>query len=333
MKILFFGTSAFSVPSLVKLNECHELLLVVTKPDKPKGRHLLSLPSPIKSKAQELNIPLFFIEKSPPERIINELRKYQAELFVVIAYGNILPSNIFSVPRFYSIGLHASLLPKYRGAAPINWAILNGDRQTGVTVFRLNEKMDAGDIILQKADVILDSDNAEALSLRLSEIGANLLLEAIALIEEGKGEFVKQVEDEATYAPKLKKEDGIIDWTKGAIQIHNQVRAMYNWPGAFSDLGGRAIKFWQTDVIDLQLEGHHKPGEVIKVKPNGLFVSCGKGTLWIKELQLEGGRRMSVSDYLLGHKISVGVRFRSKASAVCPPKPLSARRRRGFFFK
>lgn len=303
MRIVFFGTSDFAVPSLVRLKECHEIVAVVTKSDKPKGRHLLSRPSPVKPKAQELNIPLLFIEEIPQDSAIKEVKKYDADLFVVVAYGEILSSEILKIPKLDSIGLHGSLLPKYRGAAPINRAILNGDRESGVTVFRLNERMDTGDIILQKAIVILDSDNTESLSLKLSDLGANLLLEAIGLIEKGQQRFIKQKEDEATYAPKLKKEDGIIDWTKSAIQIHNQVRAMYNWPGAFSNLSGRTIKIWQTSVVSLKVEGLHKPGDIIKVEPNGIFVACGEGTLWIKELQIEGGRRMSVSDYLLGHKL------------------------------
>lgn len=306
MRIVFFGTSDFAVPGLVKLNASHELTAVVTKSDKPKGRHLLTKSSPVKSKAQELNIPLFFIEGLPRERIISELKKYDADLFVVVAYGEILSSEILTIPKFYSIGLHGSLLPRYRGAAPINWAILNGDKETGVTVFKLDESMDAGDIILDKAIKILDSDNADTLSLKLSVTGADLLSEAIPLIERGEVKFIKQKGKKATFAPKLKKEDGIIDWTKSAVEIHNKVRAMYNWPGAFSNLSGRTVKIWQTHVVESQSEGVNNPGEIIKIEPNGIFVACGKGMLWIKELQAEGGKRMPVSEYLRGHKIVVG---------------------------
>ncbi len=306
MRIVFFGTSDFAVPSLVKLNASHELTAVVTKSDKPKGRHLLTKFSPVKSKAQELNIPLFFIEGVPRERVISELKKYNADLFVVVAYGEILSSEVLTIPKFYSIGLHGSLLPKYRGAAPINWAILNDDKETGVTVFRMDEGMDSGDIILQRRVKILDSDNTESLSLKLSVAGADLLLEAIGLIGNGETNFINQKEEEATFAPKLKKEDGIIDWTKSAVEIHNKVRAMYNWPGAFSNLSGRTVKIWQTHVVDSQPEGVNNPGEIIKIEPNGIFVACGKGMLRIKELQAEGGKRMPVSEYLRGHKIAVG---------------------------
>lgn len=309
LKIVFFGTSDFAVPSLIKLRENNSLLVVVTKADKPKGRRLLTKPSVVKSKAQVLNVPLFFMEQFSQDRAIDELKRYDADLFVVVAYGQILPSEILSIPKFYSIGLHASLLPKYRGAAPINGAILNGDRQTGVTVFKLNERMDSGDIILQKAVEILDSDNAQSLSLKLSVAGAGLLLEAIGLIERGEAKFVKQKEEEASFAPKLKKEDGIIDWTESASQVHNRTRAMYNWPGAFSSLGGRTIKIWSTAVSDSQTKGEYKPGEIIKVESSGIVVACARGNICIRELQPEGGRRMSVSEYLRGHKVIVGDRF------------------------
>jgi len=306
MRIVFFGTSDFAVPSLVKLNGYHKIAAVVTKPDKPKGRRLLLRPSLIKLKAQELNIPLFLIERDYREQAIDELKGYDADLFVVIAYGGILPSDILSIPNLYSIGVHASLLPKYRGAAPINWAILNGEKTTGVTVFKLSEEMDTGDIILQRRVEILDSDDAGTLSLKLSEEGANLLLEAMGLIEGRKEQFIKQREEDATYAPRLRKEEGIIYWTKDATYIHNQVRAMYRWPGASSNLSGRTIKIWRASVAEPQVKGTYKPGEIIKVEQNGISVACGKGALSIKELQLAGGKQMSVSDFLQGHKISAG---------------------------
>lgn len=306
MRIVFFGTSDFAVSSLVKLNRCHRIAAVVTKPDKPKGRHLLLRPSLIKLKAQELNIPLFFIEQDSHEHAIDELKKYDADLFVVIAYGGILPSDILSIPKFYSLGLHASLLPKYRGAAPINWAILNGEETTGVTVFKLSEEMDTGDIILQRRVEILDSDDAGTLSLKLSEEGSHLLLEVMGLIEERKERFIKQREEDATYAPRLRKEDGAIDWTKDATYIHNQVRAMYRWPGASSNLSGRTIKIWRASVTEPQVKGVYRPGEIIKAEQNGIFVACGRGALSIKEVQLAGGKQMSVSDFLQGHKISEG---------------------------
>ncbi|KPK40170.1 MAG: hypothetical protein AMJ78_07480 [Omnitrophica WOR_2 bacterium SM23_29] len=306
MRIVFFGTSDFAVPGLVKLNKCHRIAAVVTKPDKPKGRHLLLRPSLIKLKAQELNIPLFFIEQDSHKHAIDELKRYDADLFVVIAYGGILPSDILSIPKFYSMGVHASLLPKYRGAAPINWAILNGNKTTGVTVFKLSEKMDTGDIILQRRVEILDSDDAGTLSLKLSEEGANLLLEAMELIEGRKEQFIKQREEDATYAPRLRKEDGAIDWTKDATYIHNQVRAMYMWPGASSNLSGRAIKIWRAFVAQPQVKGVYRPGEIIKAEQNGILVACGKGVLSVKVVQLAGGKQMSVSDFLQGHKISAG---------------------------
>ncbi len=306
MKIVFFATSDFAIPSLVRLSENHDVLALVTKSDKPKGRHLLTRPSAIRLKAEELKMPLFCLEEIPPPIALEKLHGYTPDLFVVIAYGQILPSGILSIPKFYAIGLHASLLPKYRGASPISWAILNGESQTGVTVFKLNEKMDAGDIISQRKTEISDLDNVLTLSERLSRLGAESLSDAIVQIEKRQKKFEKQTEEEATYTPMLRKKDGVIDWKKSAVEIHNKVRAMLDWPGAFSVLNGRAIKIWLTEVVDVQAKEARKPGEIIKVAPDALFVSCGRGYIAIKELQTEGGRRMLVSDYLQGHKISSG---------------------------
>lgn len=306
MRIIFFGTSNFAVPSLAKLSGRHEIAAVITKPDKPQGRRLLTLPSAVKTKAQELGIFVSSIEDIPVSEAIDKLKSCEADLFVVIAYGQILPIDVLSLPKLYSVGLHASLLPKYRGASPINWAILNGEKRTGVTVFKLSEKMDAGDIIMQQEERIPESDDAQTLSFRLSESGADLLLRAVEIIGNGQERFIKQSEKEATFTPKLKKDDGLIDWKKSAADIHNRVRAMSGWPGAFSDLKGRKIKILVTEIIDLTASPLHKAGEIVKVEQDGVAVSCGQGIIRIKELQAEGGKRLAVPDYLLGHKVSEG---------------------------
>ncbi|MFH0772245.1 MAG: methionyl-tRNA formyltransferase [Candidatus Omnitrophota bacterium] len=307
MKIVFFGSADFAVPALIKLKESNKILTVVTKPDKPKGRRLLTSPSEVKLKAQELGLNISHIEGLSPASASEMLAGYSADLFIAIAYGQILSLDILSLPKFYSVGLHASLLPKYRGASPINWAILNGETQTGVTVFRLNEKMDAGDIISQEVVKILESDNAETLYSRLSLTGADLLSRSIPLIESGRQELKRQNEAKATFTPKLKKEDGLINWTEDATLIHNKVRGLYNWPGTFSDFRGRKIKIWETETaVDAIRNERSKPGEIIKVESSAIFVACGCGVLKIKELQVEGGRRVAVSDYLSGHKISAG---------------------------
>lgn len=311
MRIVFFGTSDFAVPSLSKLIDCHEIAAVITKPDRPQGRRLLTRPSAVKTKAQELGIPVSSIEDIPVAEAIDKLKSYEADLFVVIAYGQILPINVLSLPKLYSVGLHASLLPKYRGPSPISWAVLSGEKRTGITVFKLTEKMDAGDIIIQQEAEISASDNAHTLSVKLSELGADLLLKAVGTIEKKQERFVKQIEGEATFTPKLKKEDGLIDWKKSASEIHNKVRAMFGWPGAFSNLNGHKIKILIAEIGEAESNRSRKPGEIIKVEPDGITVSCGQGIIKIRELQEEGGKRLAVSEYLPGHKVSPGDFFLS----------------------
>jgi len=309
MTILFFGTSGFAVPSLAKLAKSHEVAAVVTRSDKPQGRDLKPLPSPVKAKARSLSLEVISIDDMPPAAVLAALKKYKADIFVVISYGKLLSSEALSLPGLYSIGLHASLLPKYRGASPINWAILNGEEKTGVTVFKLSEKMDAGEIMLKKDAEILDSDNAETLSEKLSNIGANLLVSAADLIEEGKARFIKQDESEATFTPKLKKEDGRIEWNKPAAEIHNKVRAFYGWPGSFSRLKGGVIKIWASEVCGLPAQADPRPGQIAEIDNDGIVVACGKGALRIKELQAEGGKRMKASAYVLGNKVIIGDSF------------------------
>lgn len=307
MNIVFFGTSGFAVPSLEKLWKYHDVIAVVTKLDKPQGRRLISVPSPVRETAGRLNLPVVSMEGSSAAKAESRLKEYDADLFVVMAYGQILPLKVLSLPRLYPIGLHASLLPKYRGPSPINWAILKGERETGVTVFRLNEEMDAGDIIMQKPIDILDSDNAETLSIKLANLGANLLVRAVDAIGEKKVRFMKQDDSQATFTTKLKREDGILNWGDSAVDIHNKIRGLYGWPGAFSRLGGKAMKIWRT--VPGTAGESAKPGEIVRIEKAGISVACGKDALLIIELQAEGGKRMKAADYALGHRISVGDRF------------------------
>lgn len=310
MTIVFFGTSGFAVPSLVKLSRFHDIAAAVTKPDRPRGRNLKPAPSVVKIKAQSLGIPVISIDEMTAAEALSTLKKYKkAEIFIVIAYGKILPREILSLPRLYSVGLHASLLPKYRGASPVNWAILNGEAKTGVTVFKLSGKMDAGEIVDRKEIDILDSDNAETLSEKLSNLGANLLVKALDSIAEGKASFIAQDESLATFTPKLKKEDGRIEWDRPAAEVHNKVRAFYGWPGTFSRLNGRVIKIWATEPVELPAQAGLTPGQIAAIDNDGITVACGRGALRIKELQAEGGKRMKASAYVLGNNVSVGTRF------------------------
>ncbi len=309
MTILFFGTSEFAVPSLAKLAKSHKVAAVVTRPDKPQGRDLNPLPSPVKAKARSLGLEVISIDDMSPAAVLAALKKYKSDIFIVIAYGKLLSSEVLSLPRLYSIGLHASLLPKYRGASPINWAILNGEEKAGATVFKLSEKMDAGEIIMQRDTEILRSDNTETLSEKLSNLGADLLVKAVDAIDEGKVQFIEQAETEATFTAKLKKEDGKIEWERPAADINNRVRAFYGWPGAFSRLNGRAIKVWVTEVCALPAATVSPPGQITAIDNDGIAVACGNGALRIKELQAEGGKRMTASVYVLGNKVAIGDRF------------------------
>jgi len=309
MTILFFGTSGFAVPSLAKLAKSHNVAAVVTRSDKPQGRNLKPLPSPVKTKAQSLGLKVISIDDLPVAEAVAVLKKYKADIFVVVSYGKLLSFEALSLPRFYSIGLHASLLPKYRGASPINWAILNGEEKTGVTVFKLSEKMDAGEIIMRKDTEILGSDNTETLSVELSNLGADLLARAVDAIDEGKSQFIEQAETEVTFTAKLKKEDGKIKWERPAAEIHNKVRAFYGWPGAFSRLNGRVIKIWVSEVAGLPAQGNFVPGRIAGIDNNGITVECGNGALRVKELQAEGGKRMTASAYVRGNKVAIGDLF------------------------
>ncbi len=309
MKIVFLGTSEFAVPSLKKLHNTHGITAVITKSDKPQGRRLVSAPSPVKAAALELGLQVSSVEGLPADKAAEALSGYGADIFIVIAYGQILPAKILSLPGMGSIGLHASLLPKYRGPSPINWAIINGETKTGVTVFRLNEKMDAGPIVSQRQVEILPSDNERTLSEKLSVTGAELLSGAVSDIASGRAAFAEQDASEATVTGKLKKEDGRIDWSQPAAVIHNRIRGLYGWPGAFSPLSGKTVKIWSSILSGTAGIDPSGPGKVIAVDKGGITVSCGTGTLTVAELQAEGGKRMKAGEYALGHNVRVGDSF------------------------
>lgn len=306
MDIVFFGTSEFGVPSLLKLAASkHKILAVVTQPDSRKGRHLKLSISPVKEAAAKFKLKILQPEKLD-ETFINKLKSLNPDIFIVIAFGHILKKEVLQIPSFYSINLHASLLPKYRGAAPINWATMNGETKTGVTIIKMNELMDEGDIILQRESDINPEDTSFTLGKKLSQLGADLLLRTLEDIENNKEHFIRQDSKEATYARKLKKEDGLIDWKKTAAEIHNKVRGLIPWPGAYTILNRKILKIWRTEVLE---EKKGKPGEIIKAEGDSLTVGTAKGQLKILELQLEAGKRMNVANFLRGHKISAGHTF------------------------
>lgn len=307
MRIIFFGTSGFAIGSLKALKASgHELVLVVIQPDAKKGRRLHLTPPPIKEIATGLNIPVYQPQDVSSAESIEKLKALNADLFVIVAFGQLFKKAALAVPKKFAINLHASLLPKYRGAAPINWAIINGEKKTGVSVFRLEEKMDAGDIILDREVDIREEDNAVTLGEKLSEAGAKILVEAIDLIARNKVSFKKQNESKASFAPKLKKADGLIDWNLTAAKLHNMVRGLMPWPGAYTIFDGKTIKILETKVMDSN-EKSGKPGEIINIEPElGILVKAGNSCLVIQRLQLEGSRPMQFEEFLRGHPLKQG---------------------------
>ncbi len=311
MNIIFFGTAEFAIPSLrYILNSGHKFLTVVTQPDRKKGRHLKLSAPPVKVAASSARIPIYQPQNASSRDSMEYFRNLNAELFVVVSFGQILSKELIGLPRFESINLHGSLLPKYRGAAPVNWAIINGDEKTGVSVIKMNEKMDAGDIILKKEVSIDEKDTSLTLNEKLAECGAQLLLKAIALIDRGEVVSVKQDRAQVSCAPKLKKEDGLIDWSKPARALHNLVRGLIPWPGAYTHFKGKILKIWEAEITNGISTEKGEFGEVIDtIRQKGIIVKAGSGALAIKHLQLEGKKAMDADSFVRGQHIEKGFKF------------------------
>jgi len=308
MKIVFMGTPEFAIPSLEKLyHSPYEVVAIVTGPDKPVGRGQRLASTPIKRLAQGWNLPIFTPEKLSDETFITEIKKYSADLFVVVAF-RILPVSVFTIPHRGTINLHASLLPKYRGAAPINWSIINGEKETGVTTFFIEEKVDTGEWILQQKVIIGDEETAGELHDRLALLGADVLLETVNFIAQGTAPRIKQV-GEVTKAPKITKEICHIDWAKDAVTIFNLIRGLSPFPRAFSYFKGEEFKICCSKIESLDSSLTAQPGEIIAVDKDKILAATGNGVLAITEIQPENKRRMSVADYVRGHSVSVGEKF------------------------
>ena len=305
MRVVFMGTPAFAVCSLQALVEAgHQIVGVFSQPDRPVGRHHNKLqPTPVKECAQSHGIPVFQPEKLRDETALSILKELDPELIVVAAYGRILPDDILALPAKGCINVHSSLLPKYRGSAPINWAILNGERETGVTIMYMAHDLDAGDVILQRATRISKIEDAAALYDRLALMGGELLLEAVAQIEAGTAVRIPQDPEQVTFAPMLSKALSPVDWTKSAQEIFNHIRGLYPWPGASTTVvTGEPIKLWAAQVVEKHTDA--SPGTVIAAGWGGIDIACGGGqVLRILELQAPGSKRMTVSAYLAGHPI------------------------------
>jgi len=306
-QILFMGTSLFACPSLEKLLGKGEVVGVFTQPDKPQGRGLKVRVSPVKALALKNDLPIYQPENINQEEYFELIKKIAPDIIVVVAFGQILSPRILDLPKWGCINLHASLLPKYRGAAPINWAIIRGERVTGVTTMLMDQGLDTGDILMQQKLDILPEENAGELHDRLAQLGAETLIETIEKWKKGEIVPQKQEESEATYAPPLKKEDGLIDWGKPAEMIYNQIRGMNPWPGAYTLLAGKRLKVFQTKLI--KKVSRKKPGTVLDITDEGIVVGTGEGRLLLTEIQLESRKRISADKFLRGYPIPVGTQL------------------------
>lgn len=304
MNIVFMGTPDFAVKSLEKIIEDgHRVLGVYTKVDAPKGRKMVLTPSDVKVCALSHNLPVYQPATLKSEEEVERLRALNPDLIVVVAYGKLLPKEVLEIPKYGCVNVHGSILPKWRGAAPIQWTVLNGDEYGGVTTMYMNEGLDTGDIIQVYKTKVGENETSGEFFDRLCVDGANLLSETIKLIEEGKAQRIPQNEEEATYAKMLSKDMSEIDWSEPAQTVHNKVRGLSPWPGAQSKLGGKRIKILETRISTKSGE----PGRVISLSP--LTVACKEGAVEILRLQPEGKRAMESKDYLLGHSIELGAFF------------------------
>ena len=296
MRVIFMGTPEFAVPTLKLLNETAEVLCVVTQPDKPKGRGHKLQPPPVKIFAEQNNIPVLQPTKLKSPEIIKQLADFQADFIVVVAYGKILPQSILDLPKVACVNVHASLLPKYRGAAPIEWSIINGEKFTGITTMKMDAGLDTGDMLLTTKIEIGDEMSLPELKDILSVEGAKLLQETLKNFNDITP--IKQDNSASTYAPMLTKETGRIDWTKSAREIHNLVRGLYG--GAFMMINGEKFKIWRTRIFSTE----KLPAGEIKIDGKNFFVGTGDGVIEILELQAPNSKKMDAANYLLGHKIN-----------------------------
>jgi len=325
MKIIFMGTAELACASLEKLvgrasclspadrlEACptnFQVTAVVTQPDKPKGRDLKLQFAPVKILAQKLNLPVLQPAKARDEKFILQLRELNPDLIVVAAYGQILPPAILELPKFGCLNVHTSLLPKYRGAAPIQWALANGETETGVTIMKMDAGLDTGAILAQTRTPILPEDDSATLHDRLAQLGADLLVKTIPDFVAGKIQPKPQPAEGVSHAPKIKKEDGRIDWNLPAQKILDRLRAFAPWPGAFTFWRGEPkshlLKIWKAEIINQNGEA----GKILLADKNGIIVAGGQNALKVLELQREGGRRMSAAEFLAGHPLKAGDRF------------------------
>ena len=308
MRIVFMGTPEVAALSLERLLEGPDPVVgVVTQPDRPAGRGEKIIPSPVRRVAESRHIPVLAPEKIRDPSFLSALNGWAPQLVVVVAYGRILPRQILELPPRGCLNLHYSLLPKYRGAAPVAWAIINGAEKSGVTTMQLVEKMDAGPILLQREVSLSADETAASLESKLAPVGAELLLETIARLKAGAVTPRAQNEAEATYAPMLKKGDGLIDWRQPAVAIERRVRGLNPWPSAYAYLAGNLLKVHRARAMTTEEKA--APGEVVRAEKGALWVATGQGTLSLEEVQLENRKRMAAAEFLKGTRVEKGARL------------------------
>lgn len=304
-RIVFMGTPDFAVPTLEALhNSEHEVALVITQPDRPKGRGRKLTAAPVKRAADRFQYPVFQPESIKNKAARDTIEAARADFLIVIAFGHVLPPTVLEIPKFGAINSHASLLPRYRGPAPIQWAVISGESETGVTTMMMDSGLDTGDILMVAREEIGPEDTAGQLHDRLAVIGADLLIATLNAYAAGTLKPVKQDSDQATYAPLLKKRDGHIEWRKPATAIESFIRGVTPWPGAFTFHGGRRIKIFKSRPIDNRTD--QQPGTVLESFPDDLLIATGDGVLSIQELQGASGKRLAVEEFLRGYSLNPG---------------------------
>ena len=304
MRVVFMGTPDFAVGTLEALVKAgHEVVLAVTQPDKPKGRGKAMQPTPVKEAAEAHGIPVYQPVKIREASCVDYLRTFQPDVIVVVAFGQILPKVILDLPKYGCVNVHASLLPKYRGAAPIQWAVIDGEKESGVTTMMMDVGLDTGDMLEQKAIPLDEKETGGSLFDKLSALGGSMILSTLKGLENGTITRTPQGESGTSYAKMLTKEMGHIDWTKDAVSIERLVRGLNPWPSAYTSYAGKTMKIWAAEVADLP--GERAPGK-IHVTKDRLFVETGEGVLDVKELQLEGKKRMDTASFLRGFQMEDG---------------------------
>lgn len=310
MKVIFMGTPDFSVGILEAIIEAgHEVVLVVTQPDKPKGRGNTMQFPPVKECALSHNLEVFQPVKIRDTQNIEYLKSFQADIMIVAAFGQILPKSILDMPKYGCVNIHASLLPKYRGASPIQWAVINGDEISGVTAQRMDVGIDTGDMIAKRELRLAKDETGGSLFDKLADLGAKLCVETMDLIATGKASYTPQNHEAATHTALISKELGNIDWNKSAVEIERLIRGLNPWPSAYTKLDNKTFKIWKAEVLDDSTE--YAAGCIVKVDKKDLVVQTGKGLLALKEVQLEGKKRMEVDAFLRGYEMEQGAFFHS----------------------